>query len=192
MRSGWISRWWSRARSRSEAPEKSDAPALASELATLVEATRKSARAVLRLDTRLDSVAQQLASLSEDVRSLAASTRRSEDAFWSPLMDAIDRLDAARDAIAGGQVDGANAGLASIGARLEQLLAAAGYVRHGAPGGPVDGRLHRVVGVTSSPDQPEGSVARVVRAPVTREGVVVRTGEVLAVREPLENGKQVE
>ena len=61
-----------------------------------------------------------------------------------------------------------------------------------APGGPVDGRLHRVVGVTSSPDQPEGSVARVVRAPVTREGVVVRTGEVLAVREPLENGKQVE
>jgi molecular chaperone GrpE (heat shock protein) len=161
-------------------------------LAALVEATRKSGRVVLRLDTRLDAMAQQLAALSEEIRALAASTRRSDDAFWSPLMDAIDRLDAARDAIDGGQVDGASAGLASIGARLEQLLAAAGYLRHGARGGPVDGRLHRVVGVTSLPDQPEGSVARVVRAPVTREGMVVRTGEVLAVKAPFENGKQVE
>jgi hypothetical protein len=118
----------------------------------LVEATLTAGRAVLRLDTRLDGMAQQLAALNEDVRSLAASVRRSEDAFWSPLMDAIDRLDAARDAIDSGQVDGASAGLASIGARLEQLLAAAGYLRHGARGGPIDGRLHRVVGVTSLPD----------------------------------------
>ena len=181
----WLS--WLRARfgssgARVEAGAGGVAPAPASELEALIEATRKSARAVLRLDTRFDAVEERLGTLSADVRALLEMARRSEDSFWSPLMDAIDRLDAARDAIDAGQVDGTSAGLASIGSRLEQLLAAAGYQRHSERGVPVDGRLHRVVGTIAVADAPEGRVGRLVRAPVTRAGAVVRTGEVLAVK----------
>jgi molecular chaperone GrpE (heat shock protein) len=193
MESRWMS--WLRARvgsngERVRPGEGAKAPLPTREWETLLETTRKSARAVLRLDTRLEGLEQQLAASSADVRALLARAERSEEAFWSPLMDAIDRLEGARDAIERGQVEGASEGLASIGSRLERLLAAAGYRRHGERGIPVDGRLHRVVGTLSLPGAPEGSVGRIVRAPVTRGDAVVRTGEVLAVKHSDGYGKQ--
>ena len=195
MQSGWLSWLWARGRSggvRGRTNDGNVPPAAPPELAALLETTRKSARAVLRLDARLEALETQLAASSADVRTLLARAERSEEAFWSPLMDAIDRLDAARDALERGQVGGASAGLAGIGARLERLLAAAGYQRHGERGVPVDGRLHRVVGTLSLPGEPEGSVGRIVRAPVTRGEVLVRSGEVLAVKHPDDDGKRTE
>jgi GrpE len=152
------------------------------ELSDVVEALRKSARATLRLDTRVDALEGQLDALGADVRSLLEHSRRGEDEFWVPLMDALDRLDLARDAIDAGEVAGAGAGLAAISSRLEELLASAGYARYARRGVPVDGRLQRVVGTASVADSPEGSVTRLVRAAVTRGEVVVRTGEVIVVK----------
>lgn len=184
MRRRWISWWRARVGSSGEPASAGDdgAGAPAPEWEALLETTRKSARAVLRLDARLEGLEQQLAASSAGVDALLARAQRSDEAFWSPLMDAVDRLDAARDAIERGQVEGASAGLTSIAERLEQQLEAAGYQRHSERGVAVDGRLHRVVGTLALPGAPEGSVGRIVRAPVTRGDAVVRTGEVFAVK----------
>jgi molecular chaperone GrpE (heat shock protein) len=145
------------------------------QLASFTELGRKTARAVTRLEVRLESIEAALAQL------VARGERRDDDVF-APLMDALDGLDAAGAALASGHHDGSEAGLTTIQQRLTGMLERAGYARHAALGVPVDGRLQRVVGAQADERRPHHSVLRVVRAAVTRGDAIVRAGEVIAVK----------
>ena len=152
-----------------------DPDADGAELASLAELGRRTARTVGKLEARLEGVETELSRL-------VAQGECHGDELFLPLMDALDALDAARAALASGHHDGAETGLAAIQERLGGVLSRAGYVRHVALGTPVDGRLQRVVGAEPDARLPNHSVARVVRAAVTRSEKVVRSGEVIAVQ----------
>ena len=159
---------------RAPAPVE-QATKLEEQLSSLVELGRKTARATTKLEARLASVEAELAEL-------VSQNRIRDDELFSPLMDALDALDAARAALAAGHRDGTEPGLAAIQQRLGGMFERAGYTRHAVLGGPVDGRLQRVVGAQPDALRPNLSVARVVRAAVTRGDAIVRTGEVIAVQ----------
>ena len=178
--SGWLDRLRniateSRSASRPEAAPRDMAAEVGGRIDSVLETARKTARAVAKLEASFESLEAQ-------VSELATQARRREDEFLAPLMDALDLLDAARSAIASGHADGTEAGLSGIQQRLESLLDRAGYARHSSVGVPVDGRLQRVVGTQPSASGPNHSVARVVRAAVTRGDVIVRGGEVIAIQ----------
>lgn len=170
-----LRRWASSATASAPAPTEGSVAGAPSELSALSEIVRKTARTVTRIDARLDD-------LRSSVSALESAAERDQEELLAPLMDALDALSAAHDALAAGHSDGAATGLLAIQGQLEGVLERAGYRRHHQLGAPVDGRLQRVVGTVPAAAAADGSVARVVRAAITRGDRIVRGGEVIAAK----------
>jgi len=173
MRS-WLISWlpWRRNSTQPES-DRGEPSAVPGWVEALQDRVQKVARAQSKLSLRLDEIVVLL------------EERRAPPPFPdpAPLLDALDRLDEARRALV---IDkpGAERGLASIGARLEGLLAAVGVERRAEVGVPADPKPFRVVGVEPGPDVVEGVVTRVVRAAAVRgaPSQLIREGEVLVGR----------
>lgn len=155
--------------------------------AGLVDALQKSARAQARLSLQVEDLDRKLEGGLAELRS-SLSLRRGTvpgvtsgtELRWNELLDALDLLD---EAIR--MVEPASAsGLAGVKTRLIHFLESSGLTRLTPLGQPLDGRLFRVVGTESHPSLTEGSVVRLVRAAVLREGHLLREGEAITVRNP--------
>jgi molecular chaperone GrpE (heat shock protein) len=183
----WLRRFFS---SRSEVPElpgektAEEPPLWAS---SLVDALQKSARAQARLTLQVEDLDRKLEGGLAELRSSLSSRKGSApgassgaEPRWNELLDALDRLDEAIRL-----VDPASAsGLAGVKTRLMSFLESSGLTRLAPLGQPLDGRLFRVVGTEPHPSLVEGSVVRLVRAAVLREGHLLREGEAITVRNP--------
>ena len=182
---------WFRKLFRPEASAE-PAPTVAPETAEqLLEALRKSARAqtklTLRLDETVGSLTGQLAELGPSLNALtnrAASVPPPAPISWNGLLDAMDLLQNAIDGLDKTRTDGVDQGLTLVLERLDRFLSQNGISRVGARGESVDGKLLRVVGTVSEPALPSGTIVRVVRAAATRNGEVVREGEVITAGNP--------
>jgi molecular chaperone GrpE (heat shock protein) len=165
-----------RRRQRREEPR----PSWVDELAELLQT---SLRAQARLALGLEDLERKVEGGFEDLRRAVAEAARGAEAAdagsWDDVLDALDVLGHAMAAAADPAI---LAGLRGVEERLERSLARAGIVRHGAAGARPDGRLWRVVGTELRSDLPAGVVARVVRAAVTRGGLLVREGDVVVSR----------
>jgi molecular chaperone GrpE (heat shock protein) len=136
----------------------------------LAEQLRKAMRGLARASA-------EIAQIRSALDALAAAPANDP----TPLLDAIDDLERAADAIGEGHVDGASEGLRRVSERLGGMVARQGLRRVGTKGEPIDGKLFRVVGAEGSPFA-AGAIARVVRAAVVRGGDLVRMGDVIASR----------
>jgi molecular chaperone GrpE (heat shock protein) len=173
--------WWRNGRKRAE-----PRPGWVDELAELLQ---KSLRAQARLAITLEDLERKVEGGFEDLRRVIAEAARgaegADSGSWDDVLDALDVLGHAMHEAGDPRL---RAGLWGIEQRLERVLARAGFVRHGAPGAPPDGRICRVVGSEPRADLPAGVVARVVRAAVTRGGRVVREGDVVVSRSAGDEG----
>jgi hypothetical protein len=153
----------------------------------LVDALQKSARAQSRLALQVEDLDRKLEGGLAELRSSLSSRRGTvpgvssgTEPRWNELLDALDLLD---EAIRLSDPASAS-GLAGVKARLINVLESSGLTRLTPLGQPLDGRLFRVVGTEPHPSLAEGSVVRLVRAAVLREGLLLREGEAITVRNP--------
>lgn len=163
-----------------EAPSTPPPPTRAVE--EVLEASRKAARAQVKLALKLDELDHKLQAGFTDLRSTVASSTspgRSASPVWDDLLDALDLLEQATSSLEAGESDGVAEGLRGVSARLSRMLEQTSLRRLGAVGTPPDGRLFRVVGTQSHRDLPDGTIASVLRAAVVRGDEIVREGEVL-------------
>jgi molecular chaperone GrpE (heat shock protein) len=148
--------------------------AIRTDVAEVADQSRKMARGQARMGVRLEEIE----------RRVVAGPNGADDAdAWGDLWDAMDLLDAAietcrRDAEQASLVEG----LRGVSLRLERLLAARGMKRGVEIGAVPDGKQVRVVGTESHGSLAEGTVVRVARAPIVRDGRVLREGEVITCR----------
>lgn len=147
----------------------------------ILDAVQKVGRAGAKQSARVESM---LGEIDESVRSVAQLARR--PATGDPLQldevfDALDALDAAL-----GFLTEPNSveGLRRVHERLTRFCERAGYTRVAALGAVPDPRIMRVVGIDDgSPDGGAGgAISRVVRGAITRDGRLVREGEVIVMR----------
>lgn len=159
----------------------------------LLEVLRRSARAQTKLTLRLDesvaTLSGQITALRPSLDALSGHAAPAANAVpppisWSGLLDAMDMLQHAIDSLAPTRADGVDQGLTLVLVRLDRFLTQNGISRLGARGETVDGKLFRVVGTVSDPSLPSGTIVRVVRAAATRDGEIVREGEVLTAGNP--------
>lgn len=162
------------------APEQPSAPVPAADthddtkLDELSARVQTVARSQSKLSLRLDDIAEQIASNHQELLARLDTPPPSHDG----LLDAIDRLDDAARSV-GPDQDGLGEGLRAIAARLERVLADGGTLRHAQTGVPPDGQRVRVIGTERHDQLPAGVVTRVVRSAATRNGELLREGEVL-------------
>jgi molecular chaperone GrpE (heat shock protein) len=181
----WLRRFSS---SRPEVPELPGEKALEEPpvwAAGLVDVLQKSARAQARLALQVEDLDRKLEGGLAELRSSLSSRKGTAlgvssvaEPRWNELLDALDLLDEAIRL-----VDPASAsGLAGVKTRLMSFLEDSGLTRLAPLGQPLDGRLFRAVGTEPHPSLADGSVVRLVRAAVLREGHLLREGEAITVR----------
>lgn len=153
----------------------------------LEELLQKSARAQARLTLQVEDLHRKLeGGLAELRSSLSSRTGPAPEGSseleprWNELLDALDLLE---EAVRQADPAGA-AGLLGVMSRLTRFLEHSGLTRMAPLGQPPDGRLFRVVGTEPHPSLAEGTVVRLVRAAVLREGRLLREGEAVTVRNP--------
>lgn len=154
--------------------------------AGLAEALQKSARAQARLTLQVEDLDRKLEGGLAELRSSLSSRKgaapggTASEPRWGELLDALDLLEEAIRL-----ADPASAsGLAGVKTRLMSFLDGSGLTRMAPLGQPPDGRFFRVVGTEPHPSLTEGSIVRLVRAAVLREGHLLREGEAITVRNP--------
>jgi molecular chaperone GrpE (heat shock protein) len=161
-------------------------PPVAPELVETLEVTRKSARAQARLAARVDEVNDalnaRLTELGAAVAALSTAARpgAAPASTWNEILDAMDLLDRAIDALPAERDDGLAEGLRGVLRRLDRALALNRVERRGEVGAAVDGRVFRVLGTEARDGIEGGRIARVVRAAALLDGKVLREGEVFA------------
>ena len=182
----WLRRLFS---SRPEVPElpgetarEEPPPAWA---AGLADALQKSSRVQARLALQVEDLDRKLEGGLAELRSSLSSRKGTSpgaisapEPRWSELLDALDLLDEATRLVEPASASG----LAGVKTRLMSFLEHSGLTRLTPLGQPLDGRLFRVVGTEPHPSLAEGSVVRLVRAAVLREGHLLREGEAITVR----------
>lgn len=153
--------------------------------AGLLEALQKSARAQARVTLQVEDLDRKLEGGLAELRSSLASRQgpapgglSEPGPHWNELLDALDLLE---EAVRLAEPASA-AGLAGVMTRLTRFLEHSGLTRLSPLGQPPDGRFFRVVGTEPHPTLAEGSVVRLVRAAVLREGRLLREGEAITVR----------
>ncbi len=161
-------------------------PPAPQELVETLESCRKNARAQAKLAARVDEVHDALAAQLDDVRAALQSVAAARPpasapaAAWNEVLDAMDLLQHAIDALPPERDDGLAEGLRGVLRRLDRALAVERIERRGEVGGSVDGRIFRVIGTEPHPSLAEGRIARVVRAAALLDGKVLREGEVFS------------
>jgi|GEM_PF-2261710 len=158
-------------------------PAPPAWLPELLEAMTKAARSHARLAAKVEDVERKLEGGFAELRGVLEPLQRQSRVNTSPpepVLDALDALDEAVEQSGGSLAEG----LGAVRLRLEAFVESQGLKRHAATGVVPDGRLFKVVGSLERAGFPDGAIARVVRAAVTRGADVVREGEVLTNRRP--------
>lgn len=157
-------------------------PAPAEGMSELLEQMQKLSRASGRLGLRVEDLEKKLEGGFADLRGQLSAPKAPEQPRPDELFDTLDALDEACVNARALQPELAE-GLERLVRRVEQLTLKQAWVRLRPIGQPPDGRLFKVVGAMPAPELPEGVVARVVRAAVTRpDGAPVREGEVITSR----------
>jgi molecular chaperone GrpE (heat shock protein) len=172
----WLSRWF-RPNADASDDAESDAPATTDVSAELVSLLQKVARTQTRQGLRIEEIESKLEAGFSDLRqSLARAASDSGDLAFDDCFDAMDTLDeAARVAPSSEHAQGLKTVLRRLGSFLEH----AGYQRVAPVGQAVEASRFRVVGVAVADTQPAGTIVRVVRAAVLRQGTMVREGEAI-------------
>lgn len=172
----WLSRWF-RPKADVHDEAESIAPSMADASAEIVSLLQKVARTQTRQGLRIEEIEAKLEAGFSDLRqSLAKATSDSRGLAFDDCFDAMDALDeAVRIAPSSEHGQGLKAVLRRLGAFLER----AGYERVATVGQAVEASRFRVVGVTVDDAQPAGTILRVARAAVLRQGILVREGEAI-------------
>jgi molecular chaperone GrpE (heat shock protein) len=169
-------------RSREEPPAPvapAPAPPRSPELLEAVELLKKGSRMQAKIAVRMDELEQRLLGAMAELKTARALPEsRPVWPSFVPLLDAMDLLDHARQAIEEERAPGVAEGLSGILAKLELFLASTPLRRVSPLGQRPDGRLFRVVGRERT-GAAAGVVTRVVRTAVIEGDRVVREGEVL-------------
>lgn len=182
----WFSSFFRR-REPPARPGESGPPVPGEELlAEIGEGLRKLVRLQARQGVRLEQIENKLEGGFADLRAASqqAVHRIGAPLQWDELLDATDALDEAQRAASAAGDESMAEGLRAVGARIERFLAQQGVRREGHLGAAPDPALVRVIGTIEEAAMSEGHVARVVRAPVTERGRLLREGEVLVARSP--------
>ncbi len=147
-------------------------------LAELVDLAQKIARTQARQGLRLEEIESKLEAGFSDLRGMVEKVDlgSASSLSFDECFDAMDGLEeAARLA-----PDEAHAqGIRAVSGRLERFLKQAGFERLADVGETPDGHRFRVVGTEDCDALAAGKVLRVVRAAVSRQGNLVREGEVI-------------
>ena len=191
MSTFWQRLFPARAQLTTDAPPPAWALALTEQSQALTEQSQRAARAQAKLALSVEalgaSIEAKLDAQKQRIDGLAAELPPSARFDWTPLLDALDRLEALGDDVrSAGDAEMAS-GLAMIGARLGQQVEAAGLRRERGLGAAVDGSAMQVVATELHIGIKAGSVVRCLRAAVWRDNELVRQGEVVvAVAPPME------
>jgi hypothetical protein len=149
-------------------------------LEEIQETLRKNTRAQQKSTLRIEDIEKQLAELT--ARMAPVPLPGMDRAPWHELFDAMDVLAQAREGLQPGVHGALRDGLGGISERIDRFLRHQGFERLDVLGKQPDGTLMRVVGTEESAEHVDGTVFRVVRAPIRASGRTVREGEVITVR----------
>jgi hypothetical protein len=149
----------------------------------LTDHLQKLSRSHSRLALRIEDLETKVEGGFADLRgTFRDASKRADAAPPFELFDTLDALDEACLTSRATQPELAD-GLERVVRRLEALALAPAFTRVRPLGQVPDGRWFKVAGTILSHEVDEGLVARVVRAAVTtRDGTLVREGEVLTAR----------
>lgn len=150
------------------------------EVVETLEAVKKLARAQAKLAARLDEVDGSLTTRLDALHAAPAAAPASGP--WPGVLDAMDLLAHAIDALDPTRDDGVADGLRGVLSRLDRVLAEGNVTRLAAAGVAVDGKRFKVIGTEPRADLPAGTISRVVRAAALRDGQLIREGEVVTAR----------
>ncbi len=144
----------------------------------LVEVSQKIARTQARQGLRLEEIESKLEAGFADLRGLIDAVAPSGEPSLS-FDECFDALDALEEAARITADDAYAQGLCAVIDRLGRFLRRAGFERHTVTRETPDARRFRVVGTEVSEALDPGKAVRTVRAAITRQGKLVREGEVI-------------
>jgi hypothetical protein len=137
---------------------------------------QKVARVQARQGLRIEELETKLEAGFSDLRSLMAEIDPGAGLRFDDCFDAMDVLDEAARIAPGAEHAH---GLRTVLARLSKFLEGAGYRREAAVGQAFDARIFRAVGTEVDDVRQAGTVVRVVRAAILRQGKLIREGEAI-------------
>jgi molecular chaperone GrpE (heat shock protein) len=141
----------------------------------LQKQNRAAAKQAARLEALIGECSAELRLARTELVRSASAVAPSEERY-DDLFDSLDALD---QALALASEPHLVEGLSRVQLRIQQFCERAGFARTGAVGQPVDAGSMRIVGTQRAGDVPVGSISRVVCAAITREGKLVREGQVI-------------
>jgi molecular chaperone GrpE (heat shock protein) len=154
--------------------EAADAPG-AVEIAELCQ---KLARTQARQGLVLDEIESKVEAGFADLRGAIDQLGSASESSLS-FDDCFDAIDALTEAARLAPDEAHGEGLRAVLERLDRFVKRAGFERHSAAGETPDARRFRVVGTEVTDALAPGKATRVVRAAISRQGKLVREGEVI-------------